>query len=82
MNSSRRKFLKLAGMAALGITAGKYEKIFGLTGYSNTQHSQSASKSWAMVIDISAWLKRDVRHVYQAAIRPTTYLILTTRSTK
>ncbi len=52
MNSSRRKFLKLAGMAALGITAGKYEKIFGLTGYSNTQHSQSVSKLRAMVIDI------------------------------
>lgn len=54
MDENRRKFLKLAGITALGITAGKYVKVFGGDFDLDAPDVKvSSKKRWAMVIDLS-----------------------------
>jgi molybdopterin-containing oxidoreductase family iron-sulfur binding subunit len=53
MDENRRKFLKLAGLTALGITAGKYMKVFANEIPSIPDYKKEVSeKRWAMVIDL------------------------------
>ena len=58
MSTNRRKFLKLAGLGALGMTAGKYIKVSGkdlLPKLSDTE----TGKRLAMVIDLRKCLVKD-----------------------
>ncbi len=74
MDKNRRKFLKLAGLAAVGVTAGKYTKIFANEVISKIPVLDSKSKKiisssedvltkrWAMVVDLRKCLvKEDCR---------------------
>ncbi len=53
MDENRRKFLKLAGLTALGITAGRYVKVFGNELPAKfADIKEAAGKRWAMVINL------------------------------
>ncbi|MFC2084035.1 sulfate reduction electron transfer complex DsrMKJOP subunit DsrO [Bacteroidota bacterium] len=57
MDKNRRKFLKLAGLTALGVTVGRYTKIFANNSSSKIPIVKSSSETdltqrWAMVVDL------------------------------
>jgi molybdopterin-containing oxidoreductase family iron-sulfur binding subunit len=68
MDNNRRKFLKLTGLAALGVSTGKLEKIFGKDNHSalaysdivpsrfNPSPEEDAKTRLAMVIDLNKCL--------------------------
>ena len=60
MDITRRKLLKLAGLGALGLTAGKYAKVFGRDYFSETAVSEMSDvKRWAMVVDVRKCLVKE-----------------------
>jgi molybdopterin-containing oxidoreductase family iron-sulfur binding subunit len=53
MDENRRKFLKLAGLTALGITVGKYARVFAHELPAKVPYVRvSTKKRWAMVVNI------------------------------
>ena len=61
MDENRRKFLKLAGLAALGIPAGKYVKVFANELPAKVPYVRvSSKKRLAMVINLKTMWDFDV----------------------
>ena len=60
MDENRRKFLKLVGLGALGLTAGKYVKVFA-DDFPSIKHSADtkSAKRLGMVIDLRKCLVKD-----------------------
>lgn len=60
MDITRRKLLKLAGLGALGLTAGKYVKVFGRDFSNETSLlDPEKNKRWAMVVDLRKCLEKE-----------------------
>ena len=68
MDITRRKLLKLAGLGALGLTAGKYAKVFANNAFTETTLTEiGTGKRWAMVVDVRKCLvKEDCRDCINA----------------
>jgi molybdopterin-containing oxidoreductase family iron-sulfur binding subunit len=68
MDITRRKLLKLAGLGAVGLSAGKYAKIFAKESFNKISSMNiGSSKRWAMVVDVRKCLvKEDCRDCINA----------------
>ncbi len=60
MDKNRRKFLKLTGLGALGLTAGKYADLFGNATPTKISFDEGDTKKrYAMVIDLKKCLAKE-----------------------